>query len=650
MRDMGMLLRSEAGRIGATILLAFALSIASPVIAQTSVEEPLPLEAVIDPNGRAVQLSWATANPPRVGNVAVNRRRLGESGPGSWQPLAPALGPVMRFTDDTIRPGTAFEYQVLRSARDIVDVGYWVAGTEVPAEETRGTALLVVDDTLAAPLAARLDRFAMDLVGDGWRVIRHNTPRGDDRDPVANLDRAWALRSWVQKQYFVDPFGRHALILIGHVPVVQSGRAAPDGHAPVAHATDLFYAEMDGKWQDNRAGILLPNQVPSDAIEMQVGRIDMANLSGGDGDREIRLLAAYFDKNHHWRQGLLGDLREAYGGTGYLQVERNALRNIVGPEAVTVGGHHDAGEAQPWLWGVDFGSADAARYPEFANKAIFTINFGSGKQRFNRRGNQISAMLAQPWYTIASGWGGRPAWVLHPMALGRSIGEVHMRTVNNGTVVGPYREVMDYFPTGQYLWRNSIWVNLMGDPTSHAFPTAPARKVIARATGAGVEVSWTASADLDVQGYRIFRAVDGSTNFVPLNKDALITGTTFIDPDPQPGDWYMLRALALKEVPAGSFYSYAQGVFVRVGEEPPRATDQTVTTTSYQPISLTPGPELQGVLYAFIEGPEAGQLHPAGGEWIYTPAPGFAGEVRLRVSVSDGFATDEGSLTVIVGE
>ena len=30
----------------------------------------------------------------------------------------------MRFTDETIQPGVAYEYQVMRTARDIVDVGY----------------------------------------------------------------------------------------------------------------------------------------------------------------------------------------------------------------------------------------------------------------------------------------------------------------------------------------------------------------------------------------------------------------------------------------------------------------------------------------------------------------------------------------------
>ena len=112
----------------------------------------------------------------------------------------------------------------------------------------------------------------------------------------------------------------------------------------------------------------------NDHIEMPVGRIDFSNLDGAFGD-EITLLERYFDKNHHWRHGHLGDLRQAYGDNNSLKGEINALRNIVGPGAITKGGHHDVGTQQPWLFGVDFGSAKYSAYTKTVPiKTIFSIN------------------------------------------------------------------------------------------------------------------------------------------------------------------------------------------------------------------------------------------------------------------------------------
>ena len=103
---------------------------------------------------------------------------------------------------------------------------------------------------------------------------------------------------------------------------------------------------------------------------------------------------------------------------------------------------------------------------------------------FNSRSSGMTTLLAHSWYPVAVGWGARPAWWLHHMALGGSIGDVHLRTVNNGVFADPYRESMDYYPPGRYLMRNPVWVNLLGDPTLRGFPLAPPHSVMARRTAA----------------------------------------------------------------------------------------------------------------------------------------------------------------------
>jgi hypothetical protein len=108
---------------------------------------------------------------------------------------------------------------------------------------------------------------------------------------------------------------------------------------------------MDGLWRASPDGLLRENRLPSDFTEAQVGRIDFAKYTSGNRDAEIRLLRAYFDKNHHWRMGMMGDLREAYGQNNHLVTEQYALRNIVGPSAFTAGGHHDVGETKTVVMG-----------------------------------------------------------------------------------------------------------------------------------------------------------------------------------------------------------------------------------------------------------------------------------------------------------
>ena len=149
--------------------------------AQESAEKILPMDGQISADGRIIELNWFDAKPPRVGSVTVKRRLYGQLGGQTWQTIAEGLRPVMRYTDTTVRPGVAYEYQVLRTARDIVDVGYWLAGTELPAQAKRGHAYVIVDETIAGDIAPRLDRFEWDLIGDGWQVQRYAVPRGNGR-------------------------------------------------------------------------------------------------------------------------------------------------------------------------------------------------------------------------------------------------------------------------------------------------------------------------------------------------------------------------------------------------------------------------------------------------------------------------------------
>ncbi len=634
-------------------LIGFFCAAATVASAQVSAEKPLPMGGTIADDGSSVSLNWFDAPRTRAGAVTVKRRILGETGAESWKTIGPNLGTVFSYEDTTTEPGQAYEYQVLRTGRTLIDVGYWATGVDLPALSQRGLVYLVIDETVVAPLAAHLDRFETDLIGDGWQVTRREIARGNDRDPLANLEAATRLRSWLRSRYDAAPEVEHVVILVGRVPVIMSGRANPDGHEPVPQPTDLYYGDLDGQWRITAAAALQENSVPSDHIEMQVGRIDFANLSDKNKDAEIQLLRAYFDKNHHWRMGLHGDLRQAYGESKFLAVEINGLRNVVGPESVTPGGHHDVGEERPWLWGLDFGDWNGRRYStNYANKAVFALNFGSGKQHFGAPQNPMTALLAQPWYPLAVGWGARPAWWLHHMALGDTIGMVHKRTVNNGTADQPHLESMEYYPTGQYLWRNPVWVNLLGDPTVHAYVLAPPKGLTAQATASGTELRWGGSTDPDVLGYRIFRATKADGVFEPIDGGRIVEGLTFLDPDPLPDTRYMVRSFGKKVVVAGSFFTLSQGVFADADGAQSTAEVLELRTTTGQAVSLPLAfsAPVDGTIHAFVSGPEQGKLAMENGRWRYTPPADFTGQVTLRYTVSVGGQTADADLRIAVAD
>lgn len=531
-----------------------ALALCAALWAGPGAAQPLVLDGRLSDDGASLHLTWPEA---RRGMAQVFRRDWGQTGAQSWQPATPP-SPSRLFTDDLPERG-AVEYQLRIEGGPQPQSGSWLAGRNLPGQIAQGVALLIVDETLAADLADDLERFQSDLTGAGWQVTRHTAPRAAD-DPAENISRAMALRRWITGRFGAAPQVPHSVILLGHLPAVHTGRVNPDGHDPHAVPSDLFYADPIGFWPaaegPDGTPQLIPSRLPADHIAMQIGRIDFAMLDDRFGG-ELPLLRDYLDRNHRWRHGQMGDPRRAYAGSDHLMVERSALNNIVGADAVTQGGHHDTAGDGPFLLGIDFGNWNGAAYAGLPpSEAVFAINFGSGKHRFDQRNNAMSALLARG--PLAVGWGGRPAWQLHGMALGDSIGQAHLRTVNNGRASQGGLETRDYPANGNYDWLNPPWVNLLGDPTLRPFPLSPVTEARAEAAPSGVSLRWTLPPEAD--GALVLRAGQQGGPYQPIS--GLVTEGTFLDPDPLPGGWYLIRAAGLAQVNAGSFHRLAQGVFV----------------------------------------------------------------------------------------
>ncbi len=641
-------------------------------------ERSLPLEGAISADGTSVTLSWKQTEPNGPDPVTVNRRVLGQEGRGTWQFLATVSGsPTSTYTDTTTVAGVAYEYEVYRNSRfvasDTVDRagGYLTVGREArPEQENRGILLLVVDDTVAPQLAGELRRLETDLVGDGWQVVRHDSPR----DNNATSGRAQELRAWVQSEYAKNPTTPHTLFLFGRLPIVTSGSSAPDGHDPSPHATDLYYADIDGIWKDsanlsrNPPGDgqfdhnYIASSVPSvstftrndtTTIEMGVGRVDLSSMPAFSRN-EVTLLRDYLAKDHAFRNvGYTTPTRSYWDKMAFDEsfTEQYGAIDISGKANTITGEHLGTGQESPAIWGVDFSDHNGANYPNYDIKAVFAINFGSGKQRWNSTNNPMRAMLAQPWYNLTCAWGVRPNWYIHHMAMGETIGNSHFRTANNRFGGSP--SVLDYVVSDDYSdsMRQSVWIDLMGDPTLRAQPVAPASDLVAVDGGTSVDLTWVASPASGVTGYKLYRATEKLGPYLPLNGGNLVSGTAFTDPSPLPGAYYMVRAQRLETVPSGSFYNLSQGAFATTANSAPVVTSPVLTTRSGFPIAITlsaSDADSDPLTYSRSSLPAHGTISGDAGSLVYIPAEGFSGQDSFNFSVSDGTSVTSGMVTVQV--
>lgn len=517
-----------------------------------------------------ITLSWDKQKPSS--SLAIYRRVLDEKKHSTWgEAIAVVRPPYRLYKDTNIRVGVIYEYKIFRPKYDKMHESvtmYITSGIEAPLIDNRGKILLVVDNTIAKPLSAQLERLEQDLAGDGWTVIRHDSPRH-------GRGIAESLKNWIVKKYKEDTVNTKMLFLFGHLPIVKSGSQAPDGHSPQPHATDLFYSDMNGRWTDSTLNIPKVN-VPSDGIydqntpsdftvELQVGRVDFADMPAWNKS-EVELLENYLRKDHFWRHGLVKDTRNAIIAkstmVSSLSMEHGMLHSLYHTKDINeveslseekwVNWNREATKT-PYTWGVVFGDYKGKNYPSYNFKVSFTINFGSLKQQWSLHNNPMRAMLAMPEYGLGSAWGSRPYWFFHHMGMGQTIGYSAFRTQNNYTA--------EYSPAGSYFFKGRVHVNLMGDPSLRLYAVPPASELSASIDNGVTNLEWTA-APASVEGYHVYKATNMKGPFTRLSS-LLIQSTNYVDITQSKGvSYYMVRAVRLEQTPSGTFYNPSQGIFV----------------------------------------------------------------------------------------
>ncbi len=559
--------------------LALSVSVAN-CLAQTARDLAVVLSATVQTNPDRISLSW-------VADAAATNYTVYRKNPqsGQWGAGTSLGAEATSHVDNSVTTGIAYEYHVRKQATNHTGDGYICAGIQVPMTDSRGKLVLVVDESVAPGLALQLHRLELDLAGDGWTVLRRDVSRS------ASVTEVKAL---IQGDYNADPAGVKAVFLMGRVPVPYSGNIFPDGHTPDhkgAWPADGYYGEMNGNWTDttvNYSGSSDPRNrnVPGDgkfdqvdfpsAVELQVGRVDFANLPAIPLS-ETELLRRYLDKNHAFRQkavsvpargliddaiGVLTDPQDPSYREGFSTSAWRIFGPFFGPANITGGDWIVTLGSQSYLWGYGCGFGNYTFAGGIANttqlvtndtRVVFTMLFGSYFGDWDATNNLMRAQVATSSHTLACAWSGRPYWLLHPMALGETLGAGALLTQNNSD---------DYEANdiGDALGTWKVHIGLMGDPTLRLHVVTPPSAMLARTGDSpGVELTWTASPE-GVLGYQVYRANAAAGPFTRLNS-LPVSGTFFNDLTGGPAHVYMVRALKLETSASGSYTNLSQGVF-----------------------------------------------------------------------------------------
>ncbi|HEY6228584.1 MAG TPA: C25 family cysteine peptidase [Verrucomicrobiae bacterium] len=546
-------------------------------------------------NPPSITIRWPQKNLPAI---YVRRKLLTDA---NWGPSVTIAGNATSYVDTSIQAGVAYEYEfqgVVQANPQQIAYGYICAGLNAWMPDSRGKVVLVVDQRFAAALANELERLRIDLVGDGWTVIR--------RDVSPNSSPP-EIKAVIRNEYNADPAKVKAVFLFGHVPVPYSGLINPDMHLNHLGAwpADVYYGEMDGDWTDysvNKTGAEYPwnNNVPGDGkfdqstipgqVELQVGRVDFSDLpSFTSGEQE--LLRNYLNKDHAFRhrtlnaapRGLIRDNFDTISGDAPAVDAWRAFPALFGN-----GNFLEVGpdqffptlQNQSYLFayacgGGDWEKADGVgTTANFANgdpQAIFYLLHGSYFGDWNTTDDFLRAAIATPNYGLVAIWSSLPHWYFHPMAMGETIGYATRLVQNNRN--GVYRNSED-------LSIGQVHISMMGDPTLRAFPLAPASNLQLSVTDK-LNLSWSPSIQ-EVNGYLVYYATSYDGPFERLTRGPIAATSLSVPMLPAGHYVFMVRAAAMQATGSGSFSNLSQGIFLEadLGGPPPPPPTPVITVAA----------------------------------------------------------------------
>ncbi len=618
-----------------------------------------------------IELNWPEEKSAFA--YTLYRRFMGEK---QWIPVPVAAldGKAAGFVDNKVKPGEIYEYRIDRSGSGYIGRGYICAGINIPAVESRGQLILLVDRSVAAPLKDELALLEQDLAGDGWQVIRHD---------VARDAKVAEVKKLIEEAYRKNPEQLRTVFLFGHIPVPYSGSISPDGHSNHLGAwpADLYYGDISGKWTDEKSLKYYPepaqknepgdgkfdqSTISPNSLTLEVGRVDLSDMPQFK-QNEVELLRRYLNKDHAFRhaqtkaepRGLIDDHFGGFSGEAFASSAWSNFAAFFGADKSAAEDWFTVLPANSYLWayGCGPGSHDRAggigTTADFAGtpvNAVFTLLFGSYFGDWNRPDNFMRAALANSGDALTCVWDGRPHWYLHHMAMGKNIGYSTLRTQNNN-------QLQDYIACSNAKssvsgkdedaeWDyNSVHVALMGDPALRMHPVTPPRSCGAVSLPDNkLKLQWLPAEDKNISGYQIYRANALNGPYTLLTGEP-VAGTEYTVSAAKPEEVYMIKSLALQKSGSGTYWNTSQGVFIRppaagAAYAVPQLTGAALTTPEDVPVEVElkdakkPGPP-GNIIASRL--PRHGTLQRnAAGRFVYTPAPDYNGSDCFALISRDG--------------
>src|SRR5688572_8317128 len=342
--------------ICAAVGLAFCLNLTTARAVENTWDYSVQVSCSVQHSPAKVVLTWPQDTNCVPASYTVYRKSPHAT---SWGAGTTLSGGTTSYTDTAVAVGHTYEYRIVKATGSYTGYGYIQAGLASPVVDHRGKIILVVDNSVAGPLASELNRLQQDLAGDGWIVIRRD---------VARDDSVTSVKAVIKSVYDADPANVKSVFLFGHIPVPYSGQFNPDGHPDHIGAwpADAYYGDMDGTWTDNTVNYVQTlNTDAADAarmsnrpgdgkfdqtalpspIELEVGRVDLANLPGrttwggtATFASETELLRKYLNKDHRFRhrvshstrRAILGDYFGIRGGEAFAASGFRSFAPLVG--------------------------------------------------------------------------------------------------------------------------------------------------------------------------------------------------------------------------------------------------------------------------------------------------------------------------------
>ena len=487
------------------VVLFCLLTFNFQLFGQTAREVGVEIRAQLNA-GKYMQLTWLNQS----GTTRYQVYTKNSSGNG-WDRIADLQPSDTLYIDSTYQIGAKKEYRVARTSSNYTGFdgnGYILAGFEVPAEDSLGRVLVLIEDTYKSVASELVNNYLNQIINEGYSIDTHYVNRNDSVQTVKN---------WIYQNWIIDTNTFTTVLLLGRIPVPYSGNFRPDGHTDHTGAwpADLYYGSFDISWTDNSvnntsASRTANHNVPNDnkfdlsrynsssqtniqKVNIPVGRVDMTNMNSFGDD--TALIKRYLIKALEFRTGL----RKARLKT---LVDDNF--GYFGSEAFASGGFRNGSTFSKWdistldyrtemangsyllSYGCGGGTytscSGVSSSGNFVSDSLlnpFTMLFGSYFGDWDNSNNFLRAPLASKGWGLVSVWAGRPYWMMHPCALGSPIANATIATQNTWKIYNAA------------AYQANVHVALMGDPSLRMFVVDNINSLdISELCDASINLSW----------------------------------------------------------------------------------------------------------------------------------------------------------------